>query len=95
MSHIVPIILLTVQRNVVGPRVRQARKLTTPPVSQVELAARLQLMGLKIDQSAVSKIEQGRRPVLDLEVVALAKAFKVPASWLLGEADTPVELPTR
>jgi len=80
---------------VVGARVRQARKLATPRVSQVDLAARLQLMGLKIDQSAVSKIEQGYRPVLDLEVVALAKALKVSASWLLGEANSPKELPTK
>lgn len=83
------------QRNVVGPRVRQARRLSTPRVSQVDLAARLQLQGLKIDQSAVSKIEQGHRPVLDLEVVALAKALKVSAAWLLGEADSPTEPPTK
>jgi transcriptional regulator with XRE-family HTH domain len=94
-SGILTIIWLAMQRNVVGPKVRQARKLATPRVSQVDLAARLQLMGLKIDQSGVSKIEQGRRPVLDLEVVALAKALKVSASWLLGEADIPVEQPTR
>jgi transcriptional regulator with XRE-family HTH domain len=61
----------------------------------VDLAARLQLQGLKIDQSAVSKIEQGHRPVLDLEVVALAKALKVSAAWLLGEADSPTEPPTK
>jgi transcriptional regulator with XRE-family HTH domain len=83
------------ERNVVGARVRQARKLATPRVSQVDLAARLQLMGLKIDQSAVSKIEQGYRPVLDLEVVALAKALKVSPSWLLGEANSPKALPTK
>jgi len=76
---------------VVGPRVRQARKLATPHVSQVDLAARLQLLGLKVDQSGVSKIEQGRRPVLDLEVVALAKALGISAAWLLGEVDTPTE----
>ena len=79
----------------VGVRVRQARQLAAPRVSQVDLAARLQLMGLKIDQSAVSKIEQGHRPVLDLEVVALAKALKVSASWLLGEVDSPKEPPAR
>jgi transcriptional regulator with XRE-family HTH domain len=80
------------ERNMVGARVRQARKLATPPVSQVDLAARLQLMGLKIDQSAVSKIEQGHRPVLDVEVVALARALKVSASWLLGEVASPKDL---
>lgn len=88
-------IQLAVQRNVVGPRLRQARKLARPPVSQVDLAARLQVIGLKIDQSAVSKIEQGRRPVLDFEVVALAKALRVSASWLLGEANTPTEPPAK
>lgn len=82
-----------VQRNVVGSRVRQARKLTTPQVSQIDLAARLQLLGLRIDQSAISKIEQGYRPVLDCEVVALAKALKVSAAWLLGEVDTTTKAP--
>ena len=77
------------QRNVVGSRVRQGRKMATPRLSQVDLAARLQVLGVKIDQSGVSKIEQGRRPVLDLEVVALTKALKVSTSWLLGEADDP------
>jgi len=79
----------TMQRNVVGPRVRQARKLATPSVSQIDLSARLQILGFKIDQPGVSKIEQGRRPVLDLEVVALSKALKVSSAWLLGEADEP------
>ena len=83
------------QRNVVGLRVRQARRKATPRVSQVDLAARLQLQGLKIDQSGVSKIEQGRRPVLDIEVVALAKVLKVSAAWLLGEVDTPTKPPTK
>lgn len=83
------------QRNVVGSRVRQARKLAIPHVSQVDLAARLQILGMKIDQSGVSKIEQGYRPVLDLEVVALAKALEVSAAWLLGEANAPNELPTK
>jgi len=84
-----------VQRNVVGPRLRQARKLARPPLSQVDLAARLQVLGLKIDQSAISKIEQGSRPVLDVEVVALAKALKVSTAWLLGELDTPSKPPEK
>ena len=83
------------QRNVVGSRVRQARKLAIPHASQVDLAARLQILGMKIDQSGVSKIEQGYRPVLDLEVITLAKALKVSAAWLLGEANTPNELPNK
>lgn len=74
-------------RNVVGTRVRQARKMAKPPITQLDLAARLELSGVRIDQSSLSKIEQGIRPVLDIEVLALAKALRVSSSWLLGEND--------
>lgn len=73
------------ERNVVGPRVRAARCLAKPPITQEELAARLQVMGLKVDQAPISKIEKASRPVFDFEVVALAKALGVPLDWLLGE----------
>ena len=69
----------------VGHRVREARRKARPPITQGQLAARIQVMGLKIGQAAISKIESGRRPVLDLGVVALARALGVPAGWLLGE----------
>ncbi len=70
-------------KNVVGPRVRLARRAAKPSVTQLDLVARLQLAGVGIDQSGISKIEKGQRPVSDYEVVALANALKVPASWLL------------
>ena len=70
-------------KNVVGARVRQARRKAKPPITQTDLVARLQVLGVKIDQSAVSKIESGQRPVLDGEVVALPKALKVSVAWLL------------
>ena len=62
-----------------------------PRITQIELAARLQLLGLSIDQAGVSKIETGRRPVTDIEVAALAKALKVPVSWLLEESDASLK----
>jgi len=43
---------------------------------------------MQIDQSGLSKIESGRRPVTDVEVIALAKALKVSVAWLLKEIDT-------
>ena len=73
------------KKNVVGPRVREARRKARPRISQSDLVARLQLLGVMVDQSAISKIEKGRRPVSDIEVVALAKALKVSVSWLLEE----------
>jgi transcriptional regulator with XRE-family HTH domain len=72
-------------RNIVGKRVCQARKKATPPITQTDLIARLQLSGVMLDQSTLSKIENGQRPVTDIEIVALAKALKVSSAWLLGE----------
>ena len=74
-------------RNIVGSRVRQARKSAKSPITQTDLVARLQLLGMVIDQSGLSKIESGRRPVSDMEVLALAKALRVSAAWLL-ESDS-------
>jgi len=74
-----------VKRNIVGARVRQARKTAKPPITQLDLVARLQVLGMKIDQSGLSKLESGRRPVTDTEIIALAKALRVKVAWLLGE----------
>ena len=68
-----------------GRRVREARSRTDPPVTQVELVARLQLQNIELGQAAISKIEQGTRPVSDIEVLALARALHVPVQWLYGE----------
>jgi len=77
------------QRNVIGSRVRQARQMSSPQVSQIDLAARLQVLGLKLEQPAISKIENGQRPVLDTEVALIAKALNVSVAWLLKEIKTP------
>jgi transcriptional regulator with XRE-family HTH domain len=85
-------IIRLVRRNIVGSRVRQARKSAKPPITQIDLVARLQLLEMTIDQSGLSKIENGQRPVSDVEVIALAKALKVSAEWLLegkGDSRTP------
>jgi len=74
-------------RNVVGPRVRRARRAAKPRITQRDLVARLQVLGVMIDQSGLSKIENGQRPVSDMEVVALARALKVSPVSLLEEHD--------
>ena len=72
-------------KNVVGPRVVEARRTAKPPISQMDLVARLQLRGIMITQSALSKLEHGLRPVTDIELLALAKALHVKCGWLLNE----------
>jgi transcriptional regulator with XRE-family HTH domain len=73
------------KKNIVGARVQKARKAAKPPITQNDLVARLQLHNMNIDQSGLSKLENGQRPVSDIEVVAIAKALKVSVSWLLEE----------
>ena len=68
-----------------GKRVRQARLAAKPPVTQGDLIARLQLARIEMNQSALSKIENGMRPVTDMELAALAKALNVTSAWLLNE----------
>jgi transcriptional regulator with XRE-family HTH domain len=83
LSSISTIIYPVEKKNLVGVRVRQARKNAKPPITQRDLVARLQVLGMRIDQAGISKIESGQRPVFDTEVVALAKALKLSVSWLL------------
>ena len=75
------------KKNVVGARVHQARKAAKPQITQGDLVARLQLLGMMIDQSGISKIEGGSRPVSDVEVTALAKALNISVAWLFGETE--------
>lgn len=75
------------KRNLIGGRVREARRRHLPRLTQAELAARLQVAGFHLDRAAVSKIEIGYREVTDFELVALARALGVSANWLLHETD--------
>lgn len=72
-------------RNIVGPRVREARRARKPSLTQAELAARLQLAGLNVDRATVAKIECRYRKVDDRELLALANVLGVSATWLLGQ----------
>ena len=64
-----------------------ARKRAKPPITQTDLAARLQVQGLRLERVTISKIETGYREVTDVEAVAIAKALGVSISWLLGESE--------
>ena len=71
-------------RNIAGPKIREARYRSGKKVTQLELAARLQSAGVDVGRTAISKMEAGRRPVTDVEVVAICKALVVDPEWLLG-----------
>ena len=77
------------KKNIVGSRVRIARR--EAGVTQMELAARLQVLSVSIDRSGIAKLESGRRPVSDIEIAAIAKVLKVPILWLFGESNDVFE----
>ena len=53
-------------------------------MKQVELLAKLQLAGIDISVPALSLLEGQKRPVLDIELNALADILNVSVDWLLG-----------
>ncbi len=77
-------------KNIVGRRVKIARKKSKKPITQQDLSARLGVMGVNIDRVSISKIESSNRYVADFEVLALANALEVSVQWLLtGEGCQP------
>ena len=71
-------------RNIIGKRVKQARRLFEPPLTQDQLSGRLASRGIQLDRVALAKVETGLRCAFDFEVKALAAVLKVDANWLLG-----------
>lgn len=75
------------QGNLCAQRVRLGRALQKPPMTQEDLARKLQLMGAQdMTKLIVSRIESNQRHVCDAELLALAKALNVSMEWLVGEA---------
>jgi transcriptional regulator with XRE-family HTH domain len=79
-------------KNIVGERVRRARLAMNPTVSQDDLCGKLAREGVVMTQTAVSKLENGERYVMDYEVAALSKVLRVGISWMYSEprADSPI-----
>jgi hypothetical protein len=71
--------------NLTGHRIRQARLACDPALSQQGLANHLARKGVVLDQTAISRIEQNQRGVLDYEVAVIARCLKVSIAWLYGE----------
>lgn len=66
----------------IGPVVRRIRRQSKPKVSQEDLAGRLARQGILLDRSAISRIENQERMLLDYEIIAIAIALKVNVSEL-------------
>ena len=84
-SHVMKQTSKATKRNIIGARVREARLKRKPTVSQDDLAGRLARQGIIMDRTAVSRIENQSRYVMDYEAAAIARALKVSVTWLFGE----------
>ena len=70
-------------KNIVGPKIRAARLALRPACTQDDLTGRLSKLDIKIDRSAIARIERGQRYVMDYELYAIAKCLKISVEDLL------------
>lgn len=85
--------MFTVKGNICSDRVRLGRAMQKPPITQEELARKIQLMGVEdMTPLIISRIEKNQRHVCDAELLILSKALNVSMEWLVeDEDDSPVK----
>lgn len=72
-------------KNLIGSRVETARK--SQGMKQKELLAQLQVRGVDLNASGLSKLEGQIRYVTDMELLALSQILNVTVMWLLTGQD--------
>ena len=75
----------TAPKNLAGPAIRKLRLTAKVAVSQEDLAGRLANEGIALDRSAVSRVENQDRYLMDYELIAFARALRVSPAKLLPE----------
>lgn len=75
-------------KNICGAKVEQLRK--ERGIKQRALVELLQLQGVDMNPSSLSKLEGQQRIATDIEVRAIANALGVTADFLLSEWESPL-----
>ena len=68
--------------NIVGAKIESQRQALG--MKQKDLLAQLQVKGIDLNSSGLSKIEGQLRGVSDYELKAIAESLDVSVNWLLG-----------
>lgn len=77
-----------IKGNLCADRVRLGRALQKPPMTQEDLARKINLMGEEnMTKLIISRIEQNQRHVCDAELRIIAQALGVSMDWLVGDSD--------
>ncbi|MDE6836806.1 MAG: helix-turn-helix domain-containing protein [Acutalibacter sp.] len=69
--------------NISGKKIRELRE--KRQLTQEQLAAKLQVEGIPLQQKSISRIEDGSRVVADYELKIFAKVLQVSIDFLLEE----------
>ena len=69
-------------RNIVGAKIEQQRKSIN--LKQKDLLTQLQIKGIDLNASGLSKLEGQLRYVTDFELKALSEVLGVTVNWMLG-----------
>lgn len=72
-------------RNIVGAKIEAKRK--ELGIKQIDLLTQLQIRGVELTASGLSKLEGQIRSVCDYELVAIADILGVSINWLVGKED--------
>ncbi len=70
-------------KNVIGAMLKEIRR--QKHMTQDALAAKMQVMGVHIDQQMISRIEKNQRIVTDYELACFCEIFKVTPQVLLQD----------
>lgn len=72
-------------KNISGTQIAAIRK--QKGITQLELAEKVQELGVNLDRAAIAKIENGLRCVLDYEIRAIASTLRASVATLLVRRD--------
>lgn len=75
-------ILDSEKQNIIGAQIKSARM--KAGLSQQQLSERLELMAVYTCRGSISRIENGRRAVTDIEIDAISKVLNVSLDSLFG-----------
>lgn len=80
--------MFSISGNICGERIKLARALHKPPLSQKGPAIKINFLGLSnMTKNIISRIENNERHVIDAELKAISQALGVSMEWLLGVTD--------
>jgi len=77
----------SIEGNICAERIRLARAMQKPPMTQEDLAREINLLGMEITPLIISRIEKNQRHVCDAELLMLSRALGKSMEWLCGLDD--------